>query len=178
MRVLIATDGHVDPTRAAALCAGLVGEDRMVTVLTVVEVPRRMLEEMRAAAAPPTSEVLARVQVEYAHEPIEPPAPGSWMGDAAAIERYVHTCAARATHELVAALERAGLRAEVIARDAENVAGEILAVVDELSVDVLCIGTHGLGRFEGLLGSISTKLVRRAPCSVLLVRPAPAGAHS
>ncbi|MFA9566377.1 MAG: universal stress protein [Acidimicrobiales bacterium] len=32
------------------------------------------------------------------------------------------------------------------------------------------MGTHGLGRFEGLLGSISTKLARRAGCSVLLVR--------
>ncbi|HSH11119.1 MAG TPA: hypothetical protein VLA10_04980 [Ilumatobacter sp.] len=26
---------------------------------------------------------------------------------------------------------------------------------------------HGLGRFEGMLGSTSTKLARHAPCSVV-----------
>ena len=36
--------------------------------------------------------------------------------------------------------------------------------------DVLCLGTRGIGLFEGLLGSVSTKVVRLATCSVLLVR--------
>jgi nucleotide-binding universal stress UspA family protein len=43
------------------------------------------------------------------------------------------------------------------------------AVIDR-SPDVLCVGTHGAGLFEGLLGSLSTKLARLAPCSALLIR--------
>ncbi|MGZ8784831.1 MAG: universal stress protein [Acidimicrobiia bacterium] len=43
-------------------------------------------------------------------------------------------------------------------------------MVAEIDADVLVIGTHGRGRFEGLLGSTGTKLARLAPCTVILVR--------
>ena len=58
----------------------------------------------------------------------------------------------------------------MIGIEGENAARSILEAVEAHDVDVLCIGTHGLGRFEGLLGSTSPKLARRAACSVLLVR--------
>jgi nucleotide-binding universal stress UspA family protein len=49
---------------------------------------------------------------------------------------------------------------------------EILRVTAELLVDVLVIGTHDVAGLERLLlGSIAETLVRRAPCSVFVVRP-------
>ncbi len=58
----------------------------------------------------------------------------------------------------------------MIARESDTPAGTILELVAEIDADVLVIGTHGRGRFEGLLGSTGTKLARLAPCAVMLVR--------
>ncbi len=49
---------------------------------------------------------------------------------------------------------------------------EILKRARSLSVDLLITGTHdtaGLERF--LMGSVADKVAKRAPCSVLVVRP-------
>ena len=62
----------------------------------------------------------------------------------------------------------AGWRAVGI--EGENASRSVLEAVNDHAPDVLCVGTRGLGLFEGLLGSVSTKLARLAPCSVLLLR--------
>jgi nucleotide-binding universal stress UspA family protein len=52
-----------------------------------------------------------------------------------------------------------------------NPTNEILRVCAELSVDQLFIATHDHSGFERLLlGSIAETLVRKAPCSVTVVR--------
>ncbi|HXU68542.1 MAG TPA: universal stress protein [Polyangia bacterium] len=49
---------------------------------------------------------------------------------------------------------------------------EICAVADELGIDLIVIGTHGRGGLShALLGSVAEKVVRKAPCPVLTVRP-------
>jgi nucleotide-binding universal stress UspA family protein len=50
------------------------------------------------------------------------------------------------------------------------VALEILARADEIAADLIVMGTHGRSGFERLaLGSITEKVMRRAPCPVLAV---------
>jgi nucleotide-binding universal stress UspA family protein len=51
-------------------------------------------------------------------------------------------------------------------------AGEILRLADEIGADLIAAGSHGAG-FIGriLLGSVSSKLVHGARCSVLIVPP-------
>jgi len=57
---------------------------------------------------------------------------------------------------------------------AGNPPNEILRVCAELSVDLLVIATHDHAGFERLLlGSIAETLVRKAPCSVTVVRQKP-----
>lgn len=50
---------------------------------------------------------------------------------------------------------------------------EIVKYADENAIDLIIIGTHGRGGFVHLLlGSCAEKVVRKAPCPVLTVRPA------
>ena len=51
-------------------------------------------------------------------------------------------------------------------------ADEICRTAEELGVDLIVIGTHGRGGLSHvLLGSVAEKVVRKAPCPVLTVRP-------
>jgi nucleotide-binding universal stress UspA family protein len=52
-----------------------------------------------------------------------------------------------------------------------SVAGEIVRFVKELPADLVVMGTHGRSGFERLmLGSVTEKLLRKAPCPVLTSR--------
>jgi len=51
-------------------------------------------------------------------------------------------------------------------------AREILACASDIQADLIVMGTHGLSGFEHLvLGSVTEKVLRRAPCPVLTVPP-------
>jgi nucleotide-binding universal stress UspA family protein len=50
---------------------------------------------------------------------------------------------------------------------------EIVKYAEELNIDLIVVGTHGRGAFAHmLLGSVAEKVVRKAKCPVLTVRPA------
>jgi len=50
---------------------------------------------------------------------------------------------------------------------------EIVTYASENDIDLIILGTHGRGAIAHmLLGSIAEKVVRKAPCPVLTVRPA------
>ena len=90
--------------------------------------------------------------------------------DDAIVERYVGRKVKERTADLAAALEAAGVEYSIVGEEGESAARSVLQAVKTHEADVVCIGTHGLGRFEGLLGSLSTKVARLAPCPVVLVR--------
>jgi len=49
---------------------------------------------------------------------------------------------------------------------------EICQAAEAIDADLIVIGTHGRGGFShALLGSVAEKVVRKAPCPVLTVRP-------
>lgn len=51
-------------------------------------------------------------------------------------------------------------------------AEEVDAAAKELGADLICVGTHGrTGLAHLLLGSVAERIVRHAPCPVLVVRP-------
>lgn len=82
--------------------------------------------------------------------------------------------AARTRGEEVLDAARA-LAAGVIQFAADLEFGDPAAVIDrraqELEADLVVVGSRGLGRLDRLLlGSVSSALVQRAPCSVLVVR--------
>lgn len=168
MHVLVATDGTLDTERTAELAARLAGDTGRVTVFTAVEVPRQILNDLRSAAGSEPEPVEANL--EYRREQAANASAGSWIGDDAFVENYVNRVVDTRTADLVAALAAIGVEVAAVGVEGENAARSVLEAVSEHEPDVLCLGTHGLGRFEGLLGSLSTKLARLASCSVLLIR--------
>ena len=60
------------------------------------------------------------------------------------------------------------------AKSAGEPAGEIVAFARDERMDLLVLGTHGrTGLEHALMGSIAERVVRRAHCPVLTVRPPP-----
>ncbi len=170
MQILIATDGTLNVDKASALAGRLAGEEDTVTVITVVEVPRNLLEDLRSFYVTPAPKVRIDEDQEYVDQPTSGTVSSHWPGDDAIIARYITDQTEKRTQQLRQALESQGIRAGVVVRESDAPARTILELVAELEADVLCIGTHGRGRFEGLLGSTGTKLTRLAPCDVILIR--------
>jgi nucleotide-binding universal stress UspA family protein len=76
----------------------------------------------------------------------------------------------QAVEEAKAALAERGLQADTIV--AQGDPGEaIVQVANERNADLIIVGHRGLNQFERLLlGSVSSKVVHRATCDVLVVR--------
>lgn len=170
MHVLIATDGTMDAGKAGPFAKALAGPDGRVTVLTVVEVNRNLLRDLRAIYGerqPP------QIDQDAEYVGIRDTSTGpdsSWPGDDEMIARYLDQQSADRTASLAAWLDEAGVEAAVVNREGENAAAEIIAGARELEADVLLVGSHGSGLFEGLLGSTGIKLTRRSPVPVLVLR--------
>ncbi len=172
MHVLIATDGKIDVETASSFAAGLAGPSGRVTVLTVVEVPRAFLHDMRGQWGAMDG-VGVIVDDEFVATPAVPQeAPRGWPGDDAVIERYLADKLDQHTTPIIAALREEGVEVEGSVVESENVTNTILDQLEALGAEVVVIGSHGQGLFQGLLGSTGTKLVRRCPKPVLLIRSA------
>lgn len=169
MHILVATDGALDTNKAAPLVARLAGEDGTVTVLSVVEIPRRMLSELRAVYGErPAASVDS--DAEYVGISTDRPTSVGWPGDDAMVDRYLTDKREEIITPILNNLAEAGVAANGQVVEGENAAAVILAAVKDQSADVICLGSHGSGRFEGLLGSTGTKITRHAPCPVLVIR--------
>ncbi len=170
MNVLIATDGTLDPAKTAGFASALAGAEGSVTVLTVVDINRNLLRDLR--------ELFGERHVDASHQDAEyvglnpnagSPVGPDWPGDDEMLGRYLADQKDARTDSLVEALGALDIAPEVLVEEGEA-ASTILSIATDLGVDVLCIGSHGKGLFEGLLGSISTKLARRSPAPVLIIR--------
>jgi len=178
MHILVATDGTLDPDRAADVVARLYEKGDDVTVVTAVQFPREFL----AGVARTTG--VTQV-ADFAHEA------GAGVlgiaGGAKAAERfsqpktvapsdhplgqYFADTAHQRTDGLRRALTERGVESITVWASTENqTARTILDLATRNDADVLVIGRKGQGRFEGPLGSTVTKIARRAPMDVLIVR--------
>ena len=170
MQIIIATDGHLNPETTADLAGRLYEEGDVVTVVTVIEVPRTLLTELRSFYRTPPPQAQIDEDREYVGQPTGGTLSSQWPGDDAMIARYVTDQRNKRTNPVKVALESKGITPVVVVEESDSPSSALLRMVEELKADLLIIGTHGRGRFEGLLGSTGTKLARLAPCSVILIR--------
>lgn len=171
MHVLVATDGNLNPEAVAGLAAPLAGADGKVTVLTVIAIPRRLLSDLRDVFGErPAAEYEG--DAEYVGMSTDRGTPPTgWPGDAEMVEQYLADKKQQRCGPVAEALEARGVDVESRVVENEKISKTIIAESDRLDADVLVIGSHGEGRFEGLLGSTGSKVVRRALRPVLLIRP-------
>ena len=73
--------------------------------------------------------------------------------------------------EVTQLLQASGRRVITELRDADPAAG-LLQLAEERKADLLVVGAQGISEVEQfLLGSVSDKVLRHSPCSVMIVRP-------
>lgn len=143
MKVLLAVDGSEGSRAAERVLAQFPFETPpVVKLIHVVPVPS--LEALTSGVTDQVAQL-----VEQNHEQ------GRVL-----IDEAVERCRAWAEH------------LEFVLRDG-HVAREILQEAEEWKADVIAVGARGLGGFaRALLGSVSDRLVKHAPCSVLVVHKA------
>jgi nucleotide-binding universal stress UspA family protein len=66
-----------------------------------------------------------------------------------------------------------GIAAEFVITEGDA-AQAILRTAQDLSADLIVMGTHGRTGLERILGSVAEKVVRQARCPVLTLKAAPA----
>lgn len=91
--------------------------------------------------------------------------------DFARVQADLEASALKAMNRFVTAEDRRQLRALTVIRSGSSPTIEIVDYAKSAAVDLIILGTHGRGMMGHLLmGSVSEKVVRLAPCPVLTVR--------
>jgi nucleotide-binding universal stress UspA family protein len=87
------------------------------------------------------------------------------------LQNDVEESAYKRLERLVAGSDAARLGAKLVVRTSAAVANAIADYAKEAEVDIIVVGTHGRGPVAHLfVGSVAARLVRMAPCPVLVVR--------
>ncbi len=170
MHVLVATDGCNDVDETARFAHALAGDGGTTTVATIVPVPRQLVAQLREQWGEP-----ARIHVDSDAEYVgAPDASGemerSFPGDDAVVDQYLGNKRVEYCRPIATAIRDLGGEAEALSREGSEISRDIMAIANETDADVIVIGSHGLGGFQGLLGSTGAKLVRRAKRPVLVLR--------
>lgn len=80
--------------------------------------------------------------------------------------------AAEALDAMAASLRKEGVKADTMLRTGAKPFAEIVKAARELPADLVVCATHGrTGLKHALIGSTAERVVRKAPCAVLTVKP-------
>ena len=177
MNILVATDGQLDPASTATMVARLAGSDDTVTVLTVIDHPREALRGFAVNSDEDLDKILRNAVAtlgvgagQVVASRLEQHA-RTEKGAAQPLDVYFGETADRLQRDMLATLAEHGIEASSRWSPTENkTARTILNAAERLNAGILIIGSHGQGRFEGFLGSTTTKLVRLSQIPVVLVK--------
>lgn len=177
MNILVATDGTLNPERAAEAVGRYYEEGDRVFVFTAMNLPTDMLRNIGNTGVEAASQIALeagqtlgagdRAAEQLMKLPHPPPPP---KRDSPILHALAETANSR-MKPVVDALDEAGVEVGSFWRTTNNrTARTVLSAMKECETDLLIIGSHGMGKYEGMLGSTGTKLVRQSPASVLILR--------
>ena len=174
MHIMVATDGTLDPARTADAVARVYDEGDTVEVFTAVNVPTEFLKRLGDSGVEEASHIALEAAQglgdRAAEQLVHKIGHQTLHGDSPVLKALAATAKAR-TKPILEALDMRGVAAKGTWSTSENkTARTVIAAVKTHDADLLVVGSHGRGRFEGLLGSTGTKLVRMAPTNVLIIR--------
>lgn len=177
MNILVATDGTLSAKSAAEAVGRLYREGDVVVVFTAVNLPTDVLRELGDSGVKAASQIAleagqtlqagdraAERLIKSISTKTRPPV------DSPILAGLAETANSR-MRPVVKALEGAGVEVGSFWRTTNNrTAKTVLTAMKDCDTDLLVIGSHGRGKYEGQLGSTGTKLVRSANASVLVIR--------
>jgi nucleotide-binding universal stress UspA family protein len=146
--------------------------ERVLLTTDGSEHSRKAMERLRDLPLPPSAQVLVLHVTEsfYAHPGLVPTLREEFERTVQEIRRAQRQNADLLVEGTRRFLEGAGLSASGATRTG-NPAEEILAAAREEAADLVVTGARGLSATEEfLIGSVSGRLLRYAPCSVLIAR--------
>jgi nucleotide-binding universal stress UspA family protein len=156
MDVLIATSGALPPEPAARVAAQLAGDDGSISVVTVIEVPRSFLNEIRGEQWHPLDES------------------AEWgTREDAVIARYVEERGKRFTDPVLAAVRGLDRDAAVSYLEGEDPAKTIAAAATSLGVEVIVLGATRPIFDESSWESVSMRVVQEGSLPVVIVPATP-----
>lgn len=156
MRILIATAGVLQPEPVSNFVARLIGDDGAVFVITVIEVPRSFLDEIRSEGWHPLDEDAAAGTGDEDH----------------IIARYVDERGARITEPVLAALRNRDIEPETLYLEGGDPAAAIIDAAGDLDADLVVLGATKQLFDESHWESVSAQVMREAGRAVLVL-PAP-----
>ncbi len=179
MHILVATDGTIDTSRTATMVERIHQEGDVVTLVTVIQFPREFLNSLVKSTGVTEVANFAReagagvLGIAGGAKAAEKHLP-KLLADSQAnhpLNTYFSDTAHQRTDGLRQRLSELGVQPIVAWVSTDNqTARTILGVARNNNADLLVIGSHGRGRFEGPLGSTVTKIVRRATMDVIIIR--------
>ena len=156
MNVLIATSGALSPEPAARIAAQLAADGGSISAVTVIEVPRSFLDEIRS---------------EQWH-PLDPDTEWGSREDAV-IARYVDERGRRLTDPLGAALRAMDIEASTSYLEGEDPAKTIAAAAKDMDADVIVMGATRPIFDESSWESVSMRVVQEGTLPVVIVPASP-----
>lgn len=177
MNILVATDGTLSTKSAVEAVGRLYREGDVVFVFTAVNLPTDVLRDLGDSGVKAASQIAleagqtlgagdraAERLIKSISTKTRPPV------DSPILAGLAETANSR-MRPVVKALQEAGVEVGSFWRTTDNrTAKTVLSAMKECDTDLLVIGSHGRGKYEGQLGSTGTKLVRSANASVLIIR--------
>ena len=153
VRILIATAGVLTPEPVAEFVTHLVGPDSNVFVVTVIEVPRSFLDEIRSEEWHPLTDATSKWATE----------------EDRVIARYVEERGARITEPVLAALRNRGIEAETVFLEGEDPATTIIHAAEELDAELVVLGATKQLFDESHWESVSARVMRDGGRAVLVI---------
>lgn len=177
LNILVATDGTLEPDLAAEAVARWYVDGDQVTVFTVMNVPTEFLQGLGNSGVREAAQIALEAGQTLgagdraAERLVNVMTPKTQPKSDSPVLHAMASSASNRTRPIISALSDRNIDAKGAWRGTEGkTANTILAKVNDFEADLLIIGSHGLGQFEGRLGSTGTKLVRLSPSSVLVIR--------
>ncbi len=153
VRILIATTGVLTPEPVAGFVAQLIGEDGIAYVVTVIEVPRSFLDEIRSEEWHPLADSSPKWTTE----------------EDRVIARYVEERGAHVTDPILAALHSRDVEAETVYLEGEDPATTIIRAAEDLDADLVVLGATKQLFDESHWESVSVRVMRETGRAVLVV---------
>ena len=175
MHILVATDGAIDTAAAVEAVARWYADGDTVEVFTAINIPTDLLKGLGDSGVALASQIALEAGQglgDRAAEQLAPASPQQSLHGDSPMLKALESTARHRTAPIVESLAERGINAKHTWATSENkTAKTILAAVARREAGVVVIGSHGQGRFEGLLGSTGTKIVRMSPTPVIVIRP-------